>query len=114
LVTLEDIIEEIVGDISDEHDEPDDGAVTGIAQQPDGSYIVDASIPIRDINRVLDWSLPDAHANTVAGVVINAAKIIPDVGQKVTAHGFTFAVLERDRLRVAKVRIVALVPEPEA
>ncbi len=115
LVTLEDIIEEIVGDISDEHDEPADGAVTGIAHQPDGSYIVDASIPIRDINRVLDWSLPDEDANTVAGVVINAAKIIPDVGHKVTAHGFTFSVLERDRLRVAKVRIVQLVPvEPQA
>ncbi|SFV36989.1 Mg2+ and Co2+ transporter CorB, contains DUF21, CBS pair, and CorC-HlyC domains [Devosia crocina] len=107
LVTLEDIIEEIVGDISDEHDEPDDVSVSGINAQADGSYIVDASIPIRDINRALDWNLPDDHANTVAGIVINAAKIIPQPGATISAHGFTFLVLERDRQRVAKVKISA-------
>ena len=105
LVTLEDIIEEIVGDISDEHDEPDDEAVFGIDKQEDGSFIVDASIAIRDINRLLDWDLPDAQANTVAGIVINAAKLIPEPGHVVVAHGFTFHVLERDRQRVSKVKI---------
>ncbi|MBD8067032.1 HlyC/CorC family transporter [Devosia sp. PTR5] len=110
LVTLEDIIEEIVGDISDEHDEPDDEALYGIEKQPDGSYIVDASIPIRDINRALDWDLPDTHANTVAGIVIIAARIIPDPGHEVSAHGFDFVVLARDRQRVSKVRIV---PQPD-
>jgi Mg2+/Co2+ transporter CorB len=105
LVTLEDIIEEIVGDISDEHDEPDDEAVFGIDKQADGSFIVDASIAIRDINRLLDWDLPDGHANTVAGIVINAAKLIPEPGHVVAAHGFTFHVLERDRQRVSKVKI---------
>ena len=107
LVTLEDIIEEIVGDISDEHDEPDDTPITGIIKQADGSYIVDASIPIRDINRALDWDLPDDQANTVAGIVINAAKIIPNPGHLVTAHGYEFLVLERDRQRVSKVKISA-------
>lgn len=106
LVTLEDIIEEIVGDISDEHDEPDDEAISGLLRQPDGSYLVDASIPIRDINRALDWSLPDTHANTVAGIVINAAKLIPSAGHEVSAHGFTFVVLARDRQRVSRVRII--------
>ncbi|QYO76426.1 HlyC/CorC family transporter [Devosia salina] len=105
LVTLEDIIEEIVGDISDEHDEPDDEAVFGIDKQDDGSFIVDASIAIRDINRLLDWDLPDEHANTVAGIVINAAKLIPEPGHQVEAHGFSFLVLERDRQRVSKVKI---------
>jgi Mg2+/Co2+ transporter CorB len=108
LVTLEDIIEEIVGDISDEHDEPDDEAVFGIDKQADGSFIIDASIAIRDINRLLDWDLPDQHANTVAGIVITAAKLIPEPGHEVTAHGFTFLVLERDRQRVSKVRITPL------
>lgn len=106
LVTLEDIIEEIVGDISDEHDEPDDEAVFGINKNADGSYDVDASIAIRDINRLLDWNLPDEHANTLAGIVITAAKLIPEPGHEVTAHGFRFLVLERDRQRVSKVRIV--------
>ncbi|ODT51165.1 HlyC/CorC family transporter [Devosia sp. 63-57] len=108
LVTLEDIIEEIVGDISDEHDEPDDEAVFGIHKNGDGSYDIDASIAIRDINRLLDWSLPDDTANTVAGIVITAAKLIPEPGHEVSAHGFRFLVLERDRQRVSKVRIVPL------
>ncbi len=108
LVTLEDIIEEIVGDISDEHDEPDDEAIFGIKKNADGSYDVDASIAIRDINRLLDWSLPDEHANTVAGIVITAAKLIPEPGHEISAHGFRFLVLERDRQRVSRVRIVRL------
>ncbi|KKB07592.1 HlyC/CorC family transporter [Devosia chinhatensis] len=108
LVTLEDIIEEIVGDISDEHDEPDDEAVFGIRKNADGSYEIDASIAIRDINRLLDWNLPDDHANTVAGIVITAAKLIPEPGHEVSAHGFRFLVLERERQRVSRVRIEPL------
>lgn len=108
LVTLEDIIEEIVGDISDEHDEPDDEAMHGVKRQPDGSYIMDASIPIRDVNRALDWQLPDEDANTVAGLVINAAKIIPTVGQEFEAHGFRFKVLGRERQRVTRVKVTPL------
>jgi Mg2+/Co2+ transporter CorB len=114
LVTLEDIIEEIVGDISDEHDEPDDEAVFGINKRADGSFIIDASIAIRDINRLLEWDLPDEKANTVAGIVINAAKLIPEPGHQVQAHGFTFVVLERDRQRVSKVRITPAARGSEA
>jgi Mg2+/Co2+ transporter CorB len=108
LMTLEDIIEEIVGDISDEHDEPDDVALNGVRKQPDGSYVVDASIPIRDINRALDWQLPDENANTIAGLVINAARVIPAVGQELEAYGFAFEVLGRERQRVTRVRMTPL------
>jgi Mg2+/Co2+ transporter CorB len=107
LITLEDIVEEIVGDIADEHDEPGDESALGIQKQADGSYIIDASLPIRDVNRILDWNLPDDKASTIAGIVINANKVIPVPGQNVTAHGFRFLVLERDKQRIAKVRVHA-------
>jgi len=105
LVTLEDIIEEIVGGISDEHDERDDEPINGVQKQFDGSYVMDASIPIRDVNRAFDWDLPDDDANTLAGIVINAAKMIPGVGHEVAAHGFRFKVLGRERQRVTRVKV---------
>ena len=74
LVTLEDIIEEIVGDIKDEHDV----AAQGMRPQPDGSVIVEGSVPIRDLNRAMDWTLPDEEATTVAGLVIHEARAIPE------------------------------------
>jgi Mg2+/Co2+ transporter CorB len=77
LVTLEDILEEIVGDIKDEHDV----AVQGVRPRPDGSVIVDGSVPIRDVNRAMDWSLPDEEATTIAGLVIHEARLIPEAGQ---------------------------------
>src|SRR6185437_5105652 len=73
LVTLEDILEEIVGDIIDEHDL----AVQGVRPNPDGSVTVDGSVPIRDLNRVMGWSLPDEDATTIAGLVIHEARAIP-------------------------------------
>ena len=91
LVTLEDILEEIVGDISDEHDVP----VPGVRPQPDGSVNVDGAVPIRDLNRAMDWNLPDDEATTVAGLVIHEARSIPDVGQSFTFHGFRFNVLRK-------------------
>src|SRR5262249_9508566 len=78
LVTLEDILEEIVGDIKDEHDI----AVQGVRPQPDGSVNVDGVVPIRDLNRVMDWDLPDEEAVTVAGLVIHEAQAIPEPGQR--------------------------------
>ncbi|WIJ23896.1 HlyC/CorC family transporter [Devosia sp. RR2S18] len=105
LVTLEDIIEEIVGEISDEHDEPDDDSSFGIEPQADSSYVVDGTISIRDLNRSLDWDLPDDEVTTVAGIVISAAKRIPDPQQEYLAHGYRFKVLEMDRHRVARVQI---------
>ncbi|MGB3866505.1 MAG: hemolysin family protein [Xanthobacteraceae bacterium] len=101
MVTLEDILEEIVGDISDEHDE----AVAGVRVQPDGSVVVDGSVPIRDLNRAMDWNLPDEEATTVAGLVIHEARSIPERGQSFTFHGFRFRVLRRERNRITMLRI---------
>ena len=103
LVTLEDIIEEIVGDIADEHDTE----ISGVKPQPDGSVIVDGNVPIRDLNRALDWNLPDDDFNTVAGLVIHEAKTIPDEKQTFTFHGKRFVVMKRDKNRIARLRIRA-------
>ena len=109
LVTLEDILEEIVGDISDEHDV----VVAGVRAQPDGSVVVDGSVPIRDLNRAMDWSLPDEEATTVAGLVIHEARSIPERGQSFTFHGFRFRVLRRERNRITALRIVPVPREAE-
>ena len=104
LVTLEDILEEIVGDISDEHDTP----VPGVRPQPDGSVNVDGSVPIRDLNRAMDWNLPDSNATTIAGLVIHESRSIPDAGQSFTFHGFRFRVLRKMRNRITALRITPL------
>jgi Mg2+/Co2+ transporter CorB len=109
LVTLEDILEEIVGDISDEQDV----VVAGVRGQPDGSVVVDGSVPIRDLNRAMDWDLPDEEATTVAGLVIHEARSIPERGQSFTFHGFRFRVLRRERNRITALRIVAVPREAE-
>ena len=101
LVTLEDILEEIVGDIKDEHDL----VVTGVRIQPDGSVHVEGSVPIRDLNRVMDWNLPDEEATTIAGLVIHEARAIPETGQVFTFHNFRFEVLRKVRNRIAALRI---------
>jgi Mg2+/Co2+ transporter CorB len=108
LVTLEDILEEIVGDITDEHDI----AVPGVRPQPDGSVNVDGGVPIRDLNRAMEWSLPDDEATTVAGLVIHEARSIPEPGQTFTFHGFRFRVLRRERNRITALRIMPLVRKP--
>jgi Mg2+/Co2+ transporter CorB len=104
LITLEDIIEEIVGDIADEHDI----AVAGVRAQPDGSVYVEGSVPIRDLNRAMDWHLPDDEATTIAGLVIHEARSIPEPGQTFTFHGFRFEVLRRTRNRITALRITPL------
>src|ERR1700758_3526404 len=109
IVTLEDILEEIVGDISDEQDI----VVAGVRAQPDGSVVVDGSVPIRDLNRAMDWDLPDEEATTVAGLVIHEARSIPERGQSFTFHGFRFRVLRRERNRITALRIQAVPREAE-
>src|SRR6201987_3450836 len=109
MVTLEDILEEIVGDISDDNDV----VVAGVRAQPDGSVMVDGSVPIRDLNRAMSWHLPDEEATTIAGLVIHEARSIPDRGQSFTFHGFRFRVLRRERNRITALRIVPLPREPE-
>jgi CBS domain containing-hemolysin-like protein len=104
LVTLEDILEEIVGDISDEYDVD----VQGVRPQPDGSVNVDGSVPIRDLNRVMDWDLPEEEATTIAGLVIHEARIIPEPGQAFTFHGFRFQVLRKNRNRIMALKITPL------
>jgi Mg2+/Co2+ transporter CorB len=109
LVTLEDILEEIVGDISDEHDVD----LQGVRQEADGSVIVDGSVPIRDLNRALDWNLPDEEATTVAGLVIHESKIIPEERQAFTFYGKRFIVLKRVKNRITQLRIRPLDGEPQ-
>src|SRR6478672_10995027 len=108
LITLEDILEEIVGDISDEYDV----AVPGVRPQPDGSVNIDGGVPIRDLNRAMEWNLPDDEATTVAGLVIHEARSIPEPGQTFTFHGFRFRVLRRERNRITALRITPLVRKP--
>ncbi|SHE45502.1 Mg2+ and Co2+ transporter CorB, contains DUF21, CBS pair, and CorC-HlyC domains [Loktanella atrilutea] len=102
LLTLEDILEEIVGEIADEFDEEDDYVIT---RTEDGAYLIDGSMTIRDVNRAHDWNLPDDEANTVAGLVIHAAQIIPLEGQVFSFHGFRFEVMEKDENRLATLKI---------
>ncbi|MFD2053598.1 HlyC/CorC family transporter [Mesorhizobium calcicola] len=101
LVTLEDIIEEIVGEIADEHDVD----IQGVKQEADGSVVVDGTVPIRDLNRALDWNLPDEEATTIAGLVIHETQSIPEEKQAFTFHGKRFVVMKRDKNRIARLRI---------
>lgn len=104
LITLEDILEEIVGDIDDEHDV----ATSGVRKQPDGAVHVDGSVTIRDLNRSMDWDLPDEDAVTVAGLVIHEAQMIPEPGQTFVFYGHRFQVLRKRRNQITGVRISAL------
>ncbi|MCG8440331.1 MAG: HlyC/CorC family transporter [Caulobacterales bacterium] len=110
LVTLEDILEEIVGEIDDEHDQP----VQGVREQPDGSVMVDGSVTIRDVNRALDWNLPDEEAVTIAGLVIHEAQTIPERGQVFSFYGRRVEITERQRNQVAQMRITVLPEDAEA
>lgn len=102
LITLEDILEEIVGEITDEFDTPDEPE---LKPGTDGNYVIDGSMTIRDFNRATDFALPDEEANTVAGLVIHEAQTIPVEGQCFSFHGFRFEVSERDRNRLTKLKI---------
>ncbi|MGH1368987.1 MAG: HlyC/CorC family transporter [Maritimibacter sp.] len=102
LITLEDILEEIVGEITDEFDSSEAEEVTA---QSDGSYLVEGSMTIRDVNRAMDWDLPDEEANTIAGLVIHEAQMIPSNGQVFSFHGFRFEVVERVDNRLARLKI---------
>ncbi len=99
VVTLEDILEEIVGDISDEHDIP----VAGVRPQSNGSYIVDGTVTLRDLNRRFEWRLPDDEASTIAGLVLQEARRIPEVGQTFTFYGFRFEILRRQRNQITSI-----------
>jgi len=102
LITLEDILEEIVGEITDEFD-PDGDHLLQPAE--DGQFHVDGAMTIRDLNRATDWTLPDDEANTVAGLVIHEAQMIPTTGQVFSFHGFRFEVMARDGNRITQLKI---------
>jgi len=104
IVTLEDIIEEIVGDIEDEHDEDD----KDIQKAGDNAYYIRGSFAIRDLNRQLDWNLPDDNASTVAGLLIHEAETIPSAGEKFDLHGFRFTVISKDATQLTRLRIEKL------
>ena len=110
LVTLEDIIEEIVGDIADEHDVE----MQGVKQEADGSVVVEGSVPIRDLNRALDWDLPDDEATTIAGLVIHETQTIPEEKQAFTFFGKRFIIMKREKNRITRIRIKPAVEEEAA
>lgn len=101
LITLEDILEEIVGDISDEHDIDADG----VTRETDGSYLVDGTVTIRDLNRYFDWNLPDDEATTIAGLVIHEAQAIPFEGQSFVFHNCRFDIVRRSKHQITQLRI---------
>lgn len=103
LITLEDILEEIVGEITDEFDVVARDA--GLVQDDSGAWLVDGAMTIRDLNRALDWALPDTEANTIAGLVIHEAQMIPAEGQSFVFHGFRFQVAARRENRLTRLKI---------
>jgi Mg2+/Co2+ transporter CorB len=106
LITLEDILEEIVGQIADEHD----GTDSAIRPQADGTVNVDGTVAIRDINRQMGWELPDEEATTIAGLVIHEAQAIPEPGQAFTFHGYRFEVLRKSRNKITALRVKPVAP----
>ena len=107
LVTLEDILEEIVGEIEDEHDE----AISGVRRDADGWVHVDGDVTVRDLNRAMDWALPDERAVTVAGLVIHEAQTIPEPGQVFQFHGHRFEILRRQRNQITALRVSPPLPD---
>jgi Mg2+/Co2+ transporter CorB len=111
IITLEDVLEEIVGDIADEHDtEEIEG--NGVSPQDDDSYLVDGKVTIRDLNRQFEWNLPDDKASTIAGLLLYETESIPEVGQTFTFHGFSFMIARRKKNQITAIRITPL-SEPD-
>ena len=108
VVTLEDILEEIVGNIDDENDV----TVSGVRPQPDGSFLINGSVTLRDLNRDFEWSLPDEDASTIAGLILHEARIIPNVGQEFIFYGFRFRILRKHRNQVTQLRVWPVIGQP--
>jgi Mg2+/Co2+ transporter CorB len=101
IVTLEDILEEIVGEIDDEHDV----SVPGVRVQADGSYLIEGTVTIRDLNRALEWELPDEEYSTIAGLILYESKMIPEAGQAFSFYGFRFKIIKRQRNQISMIRV---------
>jgi Mg2+/Co2+ transporter CorB len=107
LITLEDIIEEIVGDIKDEFDV----VVKGLRKNKDGSFTIDGAVPLRDLNRAMEWNLPDEEATTLAGLVIHEARAIPDPGQVFNFHGFRMEVMKKRKQQLTLIKVTPTTAE---
>ena len=105
LISLEDILEEIVGEIFDEFDKQ----IAGPEILSDKSVVVDGAMTIRDLNRSMDWKLPDEEASTIAGLVIDIAQKLPSINETIKIDKFHFTVLERQRTRITKINIKLIV-----
>ncbi len=110
VVTLEDILEEVVGEIADEYDLEDEG----MRALRDGSVVVEGTVTIRDLNREFDWRLPDEEASTIAGLVLHEARRIPEIGQVFAFHGFRFEILRRQRNQITSIKVTPLGEPQEA
>lgn len=105
VVTLEDILEEIVGEIDDEQDMN----VPGTKKLKSGSFIIEGTVPIRDLNREFHWSLPeDEDYSTLAGLILYQSRTIPDEGQSFIFHGFRFDIARKNRNQIERVRVTEL------
>lgn len=104
IVTLEDILEEIVGEIDDEQDL----SAVGIKPQQDGSFLIKGTVSIRDINRELDWDLPDENYTTIAGLIIHESKMIPEAGQSFIFYNYRFTIVKRVKHQIAMVKVIPL------
>ena len=104
MISLEDIIEEIVGDISDEHDID----LSDVIQAKDGSLTVNGTTEIRNINRNYGWDLPDEEANTISGLIVNESRSFPKKGQTFQFYGFKFEILDVHKNTISKIRISSL------
>ncbi|MDN5247707.1 MAG: HlyC/CorC family transporter [Wolbachia endosymbiont of Tyrophagus putrescentiae] len=102
IVTLEDILEEIVGDICDEHDLVTENFIKKIS---DDVYHIDGEATIRDINRQLHWNLPSEEATTLAGMIVNSIERIPDEGEEFFMHGFFFKILRKDKNTITTIEV---------
>lgn len=110
LVTLEDILEEIVGDIRDEYDV----VVRGVRPQADGSVYVEGGVTIRDLNRAMGWELPDEEAVTIAGLVIHEAQTIPEPGQRFAFYGYRFDIARKSRNQITGLKVMPVREEQDA
>ena len=110
LVTLEDILEEIVGDIRDEYDI----VVRGVRPQSDGSVYVEGGVTIRDLNRAMGWELPDEEAVTIAGLVIHEAQTIPEPGQRFAFYGYRFDIARKNRNQITGLKVMPVREERDA
>lgn len=111
IITLEDVLEEIVGDISDENDKADSASLAFIRTKK-GSYLLDGAAPIRDINRHFKWDLPDDKAATLAGLILYEAERIPGIGQTFDIAGFSMTIVDKERHRLTTIEVVP--PQPES